>query len=66
MTQLLFLKLQRYLLETSLFEASAILIRDEKKAIEAGESAHQVFKANKGAVDKTLGVVETCLEAISK
>ncbi|MBW1748004.1 MAG: hypothetical protein JRJ34_06270, partial [Deltaproteobacteria bacterium] len=38
----------------SLFEASAILIRDEKKAIEAGESAHQVFKANKGAVDKTL------------
>jgi len=46
----------------SLFEASAILIRDEKKAIEAGESAHQVFKANKGAVDKTLRVVETFLK----
>jgi 3-deoxy-D-manno-octulosonic-acid transferase len=45
----------------SLFEAAAILIRDDKKAIEIGERARQVFKANKGAVEKTLRVVETYL-----
>jgi len=45
----------------SLFEAAAGLLRDPKKAIEMGEKAQQVFNANKGAVEKTLGVVETCL-----
>jgi len=45
----------------SLFEAAAGLLRDPKKAMEMGEKAHQVFNANKGAVEKTLGVVETCL-----
>jgi 3-deoxy-D-manno-octulosonic-acid transferase len=45
----------------SLFEAVATLIRDDKKAIEIGERARQVFKANKGAVEKTLRVVETYL-----
>ncbi len=46
----------------SLFEAAAILMRDDNKAIEIGERARQVFKANKGAVEKTLRVVETCLK----
>ena len=46
----------------SLFEAAAMLIRDDKKAMEVGERAQQVFNANKGAVEKTLRVVETCLK----
>jgi len=50
----------------SLFEAAAGLLRDSKIAMEMGEKAYQVFNANKGAVEKTLEVVETCLEAISK
>jgi len=50
----------------SLFEAAAELLRDSKIAMEMGEKAYQVFNANKGAVEKTLEVVETCLEAISK
>jgi 3-deoxy-D-manno-octulosonic-acid transferase len=50
----------------SFFEAAAGLLRDSKIAMEMGEKAYQVFNANKGAVEKTLEVVETCLEAISK
>ena len=46
----------------SLFEAAAILMRDDNKAIEIGERARRVFKANKGAVEKTLRVIETCIK----
>ena len=45
----------------SIFEAVAMLIRDDNKAIKMGQRALQVFKANKGAVEKTLKVVEAYL-----
>jgi 3-deoxy-D-manno-octulosonic-acid transferase len=38
----------------SIFEAVAMLIRDDNKAIKMGQRALQVCKANKGAVEKTL------------
>lgn len=45
----------------SIFEAVVMLIRDDNKAIKMGQRALQVFKANKGAVEKTLKVVEAYL-----
>jgi len=45
----------------SIFEAVAMLIRDDNKAIKMGQRALQVFKVNKGAVEKTLKVVEAYL-----
>jgi len=45
----------------SLCEAAAILIRDDKKAIEIGKRARQVFNANKGAVEKTMKVIKAYL-----
>jgi len=47
----------------SFFKTAEILIRDERKAKKMGESALKVFKANRGAVEKTSKVVETCLSA---
>ena len=46
----------------TLFGAVAILLRNPREAVSMGKKAHQVFMANKGAVENTSEVVETCLK----
>ncbi|MBU0988098.1 MAG: 3-deoxy-D-manno-octulosonic acid transferase, partial [Proteobacteria bacterium] len=46
----------------SLFQAVSSLLKDHQKAKAMGENAYNVFRANHGAVDKTLEVVQGCLK----
>lgn len=43
---------------SSLYSATTSLLKDPEKAREMGRNAFQVFKANKGAVGKTMAVIE--------
>ena len=44
----------------SLYKTFSTLLRDRQKAQKMGKNAFKVFNDNKGAVDKTLKVVEAC------
>ena len=44
-----------------LYNVATLLIQKDTKASEVGENAHQVFIANKGAVEKTLKVIKEYL-----
>ena len=46
---------------SSLYEAAAMLIKDNKEAEKMGKCAFGVFSANRGAVGKTLDVIEKSL-----
>lgn len=46
---------------TSLYEATAMLVKDKKKAVKMGKCAFDVFSANKGAVGRILDVIEKSL-----
>ena len=48
-----------------IYKAAAMLISDKKKAQQMGHNAFKVFKANSGAVDRTLQAVESCLQGIN-
>jgi 3-deoxy-D-manno-octulosonic-acid transferase len=50
----------------SLYETIADILSDSDKARNMGEKAFRVFNANKGAVEKTLKVIESQLRAWSK
>jgi len=45
----------------SLYHSASKLLKDDQKAKEMGQRALKVFADNKGAVDKTLKVLEECL-----
>ncbi len=45
----------------SLYETAAMIMGDDNKASEMGNRALNVFLSNKGALEKTLKVVEACL-----
>ncbi|MEE8431013.1 MAG: 3-deoxy-D-manno-octulosonic acid transferase [Candidatus Desulfatibia sp.] len=46
----------------SLYKTVSMLLRDHQKAQEMGKNAFKVFNDNKGAVDKTLKVIEACFQ----
>jgi 3-deoxy-D-manno-octulosonic-acid transferase len=52
--------------KNSLYETIADILSDSDKARNMGEKAFRVFNANKGAVEKTLKVIESQLRAWSK
>lgn len=50
----------------SLYETTSDILSDRDKALNMGEKAFRVFNANKGAVDKTLKVIENQLKDCKK
>ena len=47
----------------SLFNAAVTLLEDKEAADAMGARAYHLFRANKGAVEKTLKAVETCIQS---
>ena len=48
----------------SLYKTVSKLLRDHQEAYEIGKKAFKVFNDNKGAVDKTLKVIQTCFSKV--